>query len=279
MANALPLTTLTHTSSATTSLRLLALEIALLCYPYNSPKLSHHSKTRLRTIMQAREAQALGLDPDLFVRLLASCKAEYQAHWEVWRPVVRHPSRHFNKKDLGDDEGDDKEKKRESLVRFANEVVVGEWCVADAGLDTSAIRVLVQTVETCRALGRGVNAAAWDVVLESVRRAWVEHWVEWASVDEEGRTEYGVLLESGGREEATYTKSRLVRLRLVPDVLVRFPHGPSSNKLSSSIMVGRMVLTRRTEDGEEEMVEGHALAERVAGEYERVRAEIRAGRR
>ncbi|KAF9740552.1 hypothetical protein PMIN06_001600 [Paraphaeosphaeria minitans] len=271
------------TSSATASLCLLALEIALLCYPSNSPKISQQSKNRLRTIRQAREAQALGLDPGLFVRLLASFRTEYQTHWSVWGPFARPPSRHF---DGDDDEGgfvEDGKRRWESLVRFANEVVVGEWCVADAGLDAEAVKVVVQTVEMCRALGRGVHAVEWERVLGEVRRGWCGHWVQWASVDEGGRVEYGAWEGGSGPGLLdTTAKSLLVRLRLAPVALARFPRGPSSrssDKLSlSPMMVGRMVLTRRTENGEEEMIERGVLAERLAGEYERVRSELRGGR-
>ncbi|KAF2447500.1 hypothetical protein P171DRAFT_509762, partial [Karstenula rhodostoma CBS 690.94] len=229
------------TNESTTSPHLLALEIAILSYPYSSPRLPTASKKRLFTILEQRRAQALGIDPDLFVRALQSARREWRAHWDVWSPLVTQPV--FPADREGDDEETRAEKRRArraTLTRFAAEVVVLEWCVVDAGLEAEAVRTVVGTIEKCRGLGRGVHRGEFEEVLEETRRVWVGHWMGWASVDEGGSVEYGVLSGSGAGE----------------------------------LMVGRMVVTEKTGDAEEGLIEREVLADRVVVEYARVRAEV-----
>lgn len=134
------------------------------------------------------------------------------------------------------------------MARFASEVVVLEWCVVDAGLERESIRTIVGTVEKCRGLGSGVDGAEWEELLREMRRVWCGHWVGWASVDEGGSMEYGGL-DGGGRGKLAGRKEEL--------------------------MVGKIVVTERTGEGEDDLVSREVLAENVAVEYEKMRAEMR----
>lgn len=129
-----------------------------------------------------------------------------------------------------------------SLSRLTTEIAILEFHVTNAGLTPRATRSILRTIERRRmqATNLDLSLNLYPVTLAKTRKEWAEHQLEWGpSFDELGRVEYGVVFGTG------------------------------------ELMVGRLALTRRVEEGKvEEVLEAGEVVEMVGVELERLGREM-----